>query len=110
MQKAVRVQEKVIRQFEQTVAGHLDVDDRGAERDARAREHQLSVRTKVLEEQLATNAREAAAEISALRLRVAELELRGGKPVGGKPRGGGAAGFASGGSSSGRDTRIEPQF
>ncbi|KAG6591122.1 uncharacterized protein IUM83_11272 [Phytophthora cinnamomi] len=91
LKKAVRMQEKVIRQFEQTVAQQSteapersprqrvpgverldtnDADSGGSE----TREALLRVRVQVLEQQLQTNAREAAAEISALRMRILELE------------------------------------
>ncbi|KAG1686657.1 hypothetical protein DVH05_006387 [Phytophthora capsici] len=89
LQKAVRVQEKVIRQFEQTVAQQsTKIPDRpardqhlpGAEtpetngEGTETQEALLRVRVQVLEKQLQTNAREAAAEISSLRLRILELE------------------------------------
>ncbi|KAG6971993.1 hypothetical protein JG688_00004187 [Phytophthora aleatoria] len=88
--KAVRMQEKVIRQFEQTVAQQsTETPERPSIRqhapetdtpdidggDSETREALLRVRVQVLEQQLQTNAREAAAEMSALRLRILELEM-----------------------------------
>ncbi|RLN55589.1 hypothetical protein BBJ28_00008675 [Nothophytophthora sp. Chile5] len=83
-QHAAALKEKVIRQFEQTVAQQsaaasnlqqppTDDEDGGAE----THEALLRVRVQVLEQQLQTNARDAAAELSALRMRVFELELDG---------------------------------
>ncbi|KAG2785771.1 hypothetical protein PC129_g13120 [Phytophthora cactorum] len=89
LKKAVRMQEKVIRQFEQTVAQQsTETPERPSIRqhapetdtpdidggDSETREALLRVRVQVLEQQLQTNAREAAAEMSALRLRILELE------------------------------------
>lgn len=80
-QRAVRVQEKVIRQFEQTVAMQTAPKAASPRRqhedqtEKQTRDEAMGVRVRVLEQQLKTNAREAAAEISALRLRVAELEV-----------------------------------
>ncbi|KAG7382778.1 hypothetical protein PHYPSEUDO_004352 [Phytophthora pseudosyringae] len=92
LKKAVRMQEKVIRQFEQTVAQQsIEIPERpslgqhapGAKMPetgdegssgSETREALLRVRAQVLEQQLQTNAREAAAEMSALRLRILELE------------------------------------
>ncbi|KAL3674969.1 hypothetical protein V7S43_000894 [Phytophthora oleae] len=92
LKKAVRMQERVIRQFEQTVAQQsTDIPERRAraqhapgtetpETDGECTETQealLRVRVQVLEQQLQTNAREAAAEMSTLRLRILELETAG---------------------------------
>ncbi|KAE9034161.1 hypothetical protein PR003_g8973 [Phytophthora rubi] len=89
LKKAVRMQEKVIRQFEQTVTQQsAEMPERspplqhatGVEPQAtdsggsETREALLRVRVQVLEQQLQTNAREAAAEMSALRMRILELE------------------------------------
>lgn len=83
------MQEKVIRQFEQTVAQQsaeaperspprqhepLDSSNNGDSNGSETREALLRVRVQVLEQQLQTNAREAAAEMSALRMRILELE------------------------------------
>jgi hypothetical protein len=86
------MQEKVIRQFEQAVAqqsaeasqrspmrqyapGAEQPDAAGEDSGGReTREALLRVRVQVLEQQLQTNAREAAAEMSALRMRILELE------------------------------------
>lgn len=73
LQRTVRLQEKVIQQFEAAVrreaAGKQHAPPRAIESDAL-----LAVRVRVLEQQLATNAREAASELGRLRLRVLELE------------------------------------
>ncbi|KAE9343367.1 hypothetical protein PF008_g9717 [Phytophthora fragariae] len=89
LKKAVRMQEKVIRQFEQTVAQQsAEIPERSPPRQratdanqpatdssgSETREALLLVRVQVLEQQLQTNAREAAAEMSALRMRILELE------------------------------------
>lgn len=99
----MRLQEKVIRQFEDAVslesaeeftkrtgrsssssASHAlalarTTEEEGADDN---KEHcsdaLLTVRVRVLEEQLTTNAREAASEIGRLKMRILELELRGG--------------------------------
>lgn len=87
------MQEKVIRQFEQTVAqqsaetperpslGEQHAPgmeqpeaDGGDDSGSETREILLRVRVQVLEQQLQTNARDAAAEMSALRMRILELE------------------------------------
>jgi hypothetical protein len=75
------VQEKVIRQFEQTVAmqpAPSATSPRPPPRnqaEEQTRDEAAGVRVRVLEQQLERNARDAAAEISALRMRVTELEL-----------------------------------
>lgn len=75
------MQEKVIRQFEQAVAiqpAPAAPSPRPPPRNQageQARDEAEGVRVRVLEQQLERNAREAAAEISALRMRVDELEL-----------------------------------
>ncbi|KAL4099193.1 hypothetical protein PRIC1_007002 [Phytophthora ramorum] len=91
LKKAVRMQEKVIRQFEQTVAQQsAEVPERPSPRqlapgteqldadsgDSETREALLRIRVRVLEQQLQTNARTAATEMSALRMRILELESR----------------------------------
>ncbi|KAF4319112.1 hypothetical protein BBO99_00006271 [Phytophthora kernoviae] len=71
LKKAVRMQEKVIRQFEQAVAQQsTEVPERSVpDQHASEAEHQ------VLEQQLQTNAREAAIEMNALRMHILELEM-----------------------------------
>ncbi|KAI9992224.1 hypothetical protein PInf_017609 [Phytophthora infestans] len=86
LKKAIRIQEKVIRQFEHTLAQQSkEIPERRLHApeadtpdinggDGGTREVLLRVRVQVLEQQLQTNARQAAAEMSALRLRILELE------------------------------------
>ncbi|OWZ14746.1 hypothetical protein PHMEG_00011727 [Phytophthora megakarya] len=86
-QHAAVLKEKVIRQFEQTVAQQsTEIPDRSTQsqhapteqleiaNSSDTREGLLHVRVQVLEQQLQTNARDAATEISALRMRILELE------------------------------------
>ncbi|ETK79430.1 hypothetical protein L915_14714 [Phytophthora nicotianae] len=97
LKKAVRMQEKVIRQFERTVAQQsTEMPERSSIRqhapgtempdidggDCETREALLRVRVQVLEQQMQTNAREAATEISSLRLRILELETTGSRRTG----------------------------
>uniref|UniRef100_K3XC91 Uncharacterized protein n=1 Tax=Globisporangium ultimum (strain ATCC 200006 / CBS 805.95 / DAOM BR144) TaxID=431595 RepID=K3XC91_GLOUD len=94
LKKAVRLQEKVIRQFEDTVRVE-SVQERRSSIPATATANRpaaptqsanggdssdallVTVRVKVLEEQLTTNARDAAREISRLNMRIMELEMKG---------------------------------
>ncbi|EEY56955.1 uncharacterized protein PITG_10502 [Phytophthora infestans T30-4] len=85
-EQATALKEKVIRQFEQTLAQQSkEIPERRLHApeadtpdinggDGGTREVLLRVRVQVLEQQLQTNARQAAAEMSALRLRILELE------------------------------------
>lgn len=92
LRKTVRMQEKVIQQFEQAIAqqsrevpetcsrnGQVSVAEQpnASDRDTSDIETQealLQVRVQVLERQLETNARQAASEMNALRMRILELE------------------------------------
>lgn len=68
-QRAVRLQETVIRQFEAAV--RLEAAN---EQEVGTNTAQLRVRVRVLEEQLAANARETVCEVGRLKLRIQELE------------------------------------
>lgn len=78
------MQEKVIQQFEQTVATQVNPtlvetkNERSCDPTAtESIEEMLRLRVRVLEEQLQTNARQAAKEISEMRMRLYHLEANG---------------------------------
>lgn len=78
------MQERVIQQFEQTVATQAEPmllqetkSQLRSSDPSESAEEMLRLRVQVLEEQLQTNARQAAKEISELRMRLYHLEANG---------------------------------